>query len=461
VSEGLGRAGQPPFVPVKLPQRRSTAQVLRVRLCLALLASDVTSIALAFVAARLVRGYENWFAVMAVTLPIYVGTALNRGAYNIHALRNPSVGRNAALQSLIFTFGALFLISFFFRIEQRLPRLLLLVMMTLAAAFLVVGRQVLGDLIRRRWKDVLVAEMVVLDEVRPALRPSLITVDAREAGIAPDLRDPAMLNTFAELVKGVDRVVVACPPERRKNWAMMLKGANVLGEVMVDDIGDIGAFGLGRLDQHETLTVASGPLDLNQRIIKRAFDLVLCTGVLLALAPVLIITAIAVKLDSRGPVFFRQRRVGRGNAFFEILKFRSMRVEMCDADGNVSTSRDDDRITRVGKVIRRTSIDELPQLLNVLGGSMSLVGPRPHALGSLAGDRLFWDVDERYWHRHVLKPGITGLAQVRGFRGATHHRDDLTNRLQSDLEYAAGWSIGRDVSILLSTFKVIVHKNTF
>ncbi|MGJ3628242.1 sugar transferase [Sphingomonas sp. MMS24-JH45] len=116
---------------------------------------------------------------------------------------------------------------------------------------------------------------------------------------------------------------------------------------------------------------------------------------------------------------------------------------------------------RVGRIIRATSVDELPQLLNVLLGSMSIVGPRPHALGSLAGQQLFWEVDERYWHRHVLKPGITGLAQVRGFRGATHLRSDLTQRLHADLEYVVDWSVLRDLAILISTFRVLVHRNAF
>nr|WP_253072612.1 sugar transferase [Sphingomonas sp. H160509] len=173
------------------------------------------------------------------------------------------------------------------------------------------------------------------------------------------------------------------------------------------------------------------------------------------------LTALVIKCDSRGPIFFRQQRVGRGNALFEVFKFRSMRVEQSDASGTVSASRDDVRITRVGRVIRATSIDELPQLLNVLFGSMSIVGPRPHALGSLAGQQLFWEVDERYWHRHALKPGITGLAQVRGFRGATHERSDLTRRLQADLEYIIGWSVLRDFAILISTVRVVVHRNAF
>src|SRR3546814_9616762 len=115
--------------------------------------------------------------------------------------------------------------------------------------------------------------------------------------------------------------------------------------------------------------------------------------------------------------------MGRGNRIFRILKFRSMRVEATDANGARSASRDDDRITRVGKFIRATSIDELPQLINVLSGEMSLVGPRPHALGSTAGNELFWRVDRPYWHRHALKTGITGLAQIRGFRRATNTTD--------------------------------------
>lgn len=144
-----------------------------------------------------------------------------------------------------------------------------------------------------------------------------------------------------------------------------------------------------------------------------------------------------------------------------MLKFRSMRAESSDATGTRSASRDDDRITRVGRIIRKTSIDELPQLFNVLLGDMSLVGPRPHALGSLAGDQLFWQVDETYWLRHQLKPGITGLAQVRGHRGATLERVDLVARLQSDMEYIHRWDIWRDIVILANTLKVVLHRNAF
>ena len=138
-----------------------------------------------------------------------------------------------------------------------------------------------------------------------------------------------------------------------------------------------------------------------------------------------------------------------------------MKVEQGDAEGNRSASKDDDRITRIGGFLRKTSMDELPQLLNVLIGDMSIVGPRPHALGSQAGNKLFWQVDHRYWQRHSLRPGITGLAQIRGFRGATEKESDLTSRLQADLEYLAGWTIWRDIQIIIATAKVVVHDRAF
>lgn len=207
--------------------------------------------------------------------------------------------------------------------------------------------------------------------------------------------------------------------------------------------------------------VSTGPLGLRARILKRAFDVVIAGGALLALSPLLIAVAIAIKLEDGGPVLFVQRRLGRGNQFFDMFKFRSMRHDKLDHNGERSAARDDDRVTRIGAFIRRTSIDELPQIINVLKGDMSIVGPRPHALGSRANNKFFWEVDSKYWQRHCLKPGLTGLAQVRGHRGATEQEKDLTDRLQSDLEYIAGWSLRRDISIVLRTVMVLKHDNAY
>jgi len=200
---------------------------------------------------------------------------------------------------------------------------------------------------------------------------------------------------------------------------------------------------------------------MRSRAVKRAMDVGLSAAALLVLSPIMLAVALAIVIEDGGPVLFVQRRMGRGNRFFMLLKFRSMAVARGDRDGQVSTRREDDRITRVGRFIRRTSIDELPQLINVLRGEMSLVGPRPHAIGSQAGDKSFWEIDMRYWQRHCLKPGISGLAQVRGYRGATDKEQDLVNRLQSDLEYLEGWTIWRDLKIIVLTLRVLVHDRAY
>ncbi len=223
----------------------------------------------------------------------------------------------------------------------------------------------------------------------------------------------------------------------------------------------LGATALSTQGGEATLRVCSGPLSLRDRIMKRALDLAIAGTATVILAPLMLLLALAIKFDSPGPVLFRQPRFGQNNKMFGLLKFRSMRVECSDTVGNRSTAHGDNRLTGLGRFIRRTSLDELPQFLNVLGGTMSIVGPRPHAVGSTADDSLFWHIDRRYFDRHAIKPGITGLAQIRGFRGATRQRDDLTNRLQSDLEYVSGWTIWRDVRIIAATFRVLVHDNAY
>ncbi len=242
---------------------------------------------------------------------------------------------------------------------------------------------------------------------------------------------------------------------------MMLKGANVDGEVLDDEVARLGAQGARVKAGHGLLLVSAGPLGLRDRIVKRLLDMSFAGTAIFFLSPLLVTVAIAIKLQDGGPVFFVQRRMGRGNRFFNMYKFRSMTVALCDTEGNVSASKNDQRITRIGKFIRSTSIDELPQLFNVLLGDMSLVGPRPHAIGSQAGSKLFWEVDLRYWQRHSLKPGLSGLAQVRGFRGATEKESDLVSRLQSDLEYLEGWTILRDIKIIFLTLRVLVHDRAF
>jgi lipopolysaccharide/colanic/teichoic acid biosynthesis glycosyltransferase len=255
--------------------------------------------------------------------------------------------------------------------------------------------------------------------------------------------------------------VILCATARRAKWSSALKFAAVNVEIVTPELDKFQAISLGDFNGHRTLLVSARPLNIRDRALKRALDLAVAVPALILLAPVMLGISIAILVESGGPVLFRQRRVGHNSRMFNVLKFRSFDQLSNDPDGNRSASRGDNRMTKVGQFIRRTSLDELPQLLNVISGHMSIVGPRPHALGSTAEDDYFWNIDSRYFDRHAVKPGMTGLAQVRGFRGATIRRDDLTNRLQSDLEYLCEWTIWRDLKIILATFAVILHPNAF
>jgi exopolysaccharide biosynthesis polyprenyl glycosylphosphotransferase len=201
-----------------------------------------------------------------------------------------------------------------------------------------------------------------------------------------------------------------------------------------------------------------GPLSTFERTAKRILD-VLCAAVgLFVLLPLLSITAVAIKLDSPGPILFRQRRCGFNGKPFQILKFRTMSV-LEDGELVAQAAHSDSRVTRLGSWLRRTSIDELPQLLNVLEGSMSLVGPRPHAV---AHDSHFDKVVRNYAFRHHMKPGLTGWAQVNGYRGATPTVRDIQRRVELDLWYVDHWSVGLDCVILVRTLiEVMRGRNAY
>jgi exopolysaccharide biosynthesis polyprenyl glycosylphosphotransferase len=209
-----------------------------------------------------------------------------------------------------------------------------------------------------------------------------------------------------------------------------------------------GATCIGPFVLVDLFTDPQGGLD---GAVKRATDVVMSGFLLLAFAPALALVALAIRLESPGPVLFRQWRFGLGNRPIFVLKFRTMRIEGCDATGERRTVARDSRVTRVGRFLRRTSIDELPQLINVLRGEMSLVGPRPHPLHMRVGDSYYFDAVSRYRVRHLVKPGITGWAQINGSRGEVDTLEKARRRVELDLWYLQNWSLVLDFRILLST----------
>ncbi len=186
---------------------------------------------------------------------------------------------------------------------------------------------------------------------------------------------------------------------------------------------------------------------------KTLFDFVLAVLLLFALAVPLLCIALLIKIDSRGPVFFRQPRLGLHNQLFYIWKFRTMRHAACDVHGAKLTVRNDPRVTRLGAFLRRWSIDEVPQIFNVLAGDMSLVGPRPHALQASVGDQLYSQIVPGYHRRHSVKPGITGWAQVNGWRGETTTALQIEQRVLHDMAYIKNWSVWMDCKILVLTLR--------
>ena len=187
-------------------------------------------------------------------------------------------------------------------------------------------------------------------------------------------------------------------------------------------------------------------------VMKFLFDKIVGTLALIALAPIMLLVAIAIKLDSRGPVFFKQKRYGFNNELIEIYKFRSMYVDQTDATAKRLVTKDDPRVTRVGRFIRKTSLDELPQLFNVVfKGNLSLVGPRPHAVLGKVENQMFDEAVDGYFARHRVKPGITGWAQINGWRGEIDNAEKIQKRVEFDLYYIENWSVLFDLYILFKT----------
>jgi len=264
---------------------------------------------------------------------------------------------------------------------------------------------------------------------------------------------------------GVDTVLIAVPTEDSGTQERVLSaiaGLDVDGYLLlsalppasVPDQSD--SFG-----PYRTVRVQRRPLRDAEKFVKRGLDLVIGGAATVAASPVLLLAAAAIKLDSRGPVLFKQPRYGYNDTLVTIYKFRTMYDDATDAYARRATEPDDPRVTRVGRFLRRTSMDELPQLFNVLQGRMSMVGPRPHAPESRAGGWYFRDAVRTYAVRHRVKPGITGAAQVSGWRGPTETLDKLERRVEHDLWYMYHWSPALDVKILLRTPFALIGSNTF
>jgi Undecaprenyl-phosphate glucose phosphotransferase len=279
------------------------------------------------------------------------------------------------------------------------------------------------------------------------------------------------LGTFEQLPafcrnSGVDLMIVTVPMAAEKRLMQILQVLFTLPvDIRISALSSklrlsSGAYSyIGRVPM---LALMDRPLTDWDRVLKNIEDRVLGTLLFLLAAPVMALVALAIRLDSKGPVLFKQRRFGFNNELIEVLKFRSMYTDMADASASKLVTKDDPRVTPVGRFIRKTSLDELPQLLNVIKGEMSLVGPRPHATEAKASSDLYQTVVGEYFARHRMKPGVTGWAQINGWRGETDTHEKIQRRVEADLYYIDNWSLLFDLYIIAATpFALLTGKNAY
>jgi Undecaprenyl-phosphate glucose phosphotransferase len=322
------------------------------------------------------------------------------------------------------------------------------------------GGQVAEDALRtlETSRDIDIETVGIFDDRLDRRSPDAIG-KAYKIGKIADLADYARSNR-------VDLIIVAIPLSAEARLLTILKKLWVLPvDIRISGKASGLKFSphaytyLGNLP---LLSVFDRPLIGWELFVKNVVERLLAVIGIVALSPVMLAVAAAIKLESRGPVIFRQKRYGFNNELIEVYKFRSMYTDRSDANAVKLVTKDDPRVTRVGRFIRKASIDELPQLFNVLTGQLSLVGPRPHATQAKAADALYESVVDGYFARHKVRPGITGWAQINGWRGETDTREKIEQRVKHDLEYIDRWSLWFDLKIIIKTpFALLKSENAY
>jgi Undecaprenyl-phosphate glucose phosphotransferase len=470
--EALRRIAAEPAVPVY--SRIVIAGVVR--------AVECASIALAGMATYFVYIVRNvgqqpgYLPVIVAVAAMSIVTFQSLQCYTLPAFRHPKRQLFRLIGGWALVFFAVFAAMFFLKLDGVVSRVWMAAWFALGLAALALERAILARFLanlaragRLQQRAVIVGAGEIGTELVRDLSASaeaevrmLGVFDDRGDDRAPDAVEgyPKLGNVddlvdFARSTR-IDLVIFALPISAEQRILQMLRKLWVLPI----DIRLAAHANRLRFRPRSYSYVGKVPVfDLFDKpiadwdvVIKLAFDKIVGALALVALSPLLAVTAVAIKLDSPGPVFFRQKRYGFNNELIEVFKFRSMYADKLDPTASRLVTRGDPRVTRVGRFIRKTSIDELPQLLNVVfKGDLSLVGPRPHAVHAKAADRQYDEVVDGYFARHRVKPGITGWAQVNGWRGETDTQEKIQQRVEHDLYYIENWSILLDLYILAIT----------
>jgi putative colanic acid biosynthesis UDP-glucose lipid carrier transferase len=427
---------------------------------------------------------RSYWTVIVLGALLFTNLMSLQGGYEFESLRRLSAQFRAVLIGLIGTLAIVLMVVFFEKLSDALSRIWMALWFVSALPVLMGERWVLSKAINlRREAGELALNVAIVapgaiawrgaNHLRESWRGevnvvAMFRIDPRREAWVPlsatSASSGAMCDDLVRLCRTtrIDEVIVVLPRRVSSETHSMLRQLSTL-PVNVDicpaALTEIALRprALKTIEGIPVLNLYARPMQGTRFLVKRSMDLGLSMAALIVLAPVMGLISIVVKLDSPGPVLFSQRRFGFNNNIIYVHKFRTMR--MCDDDGVVpQATRNDPRVTRVGRFLRKTSLDELPQLFNVLKGEMSLVGPRPHAV---AHNEKYAQLIDRYMARHRVKPGITGWAQVNGLRGETN-RESMEARVQYDQVYIENWSVLFDLKILLRTLFVgFVHPRAY
>ncbi len=438
-------------------------------------ATDFASIALAGLVSKLIYldlfggtadGFAT-YAALSVALALMAHLFFKQmGLYDDEAITAPLVGFGKVWGALLLTFLTLLGALYVIKQSDTVSRGWIVCWLVMSATAVVFARSKLQSWVRRaqaagrfRKRTALYGDASLVAAIAEAMRTEGNAVDPSDIYLTDGTNSDARLAELKAALsrQRFDRIIVALPPTdgaTLKQAVCRLSGFTTELDVCTSTARPaVATSGKRRVGGIELDIVNTIPASERSRTLKAALDYTLAGIALVLLLPLFAVVAAAIKFDSRGPVFFRQRRYGQNGRIFRIFKFRTMSVT---EDGPVVTQAvvGDPRVTRIGRFLRMTSIDELPQLINVLLGDMSLVGPRPHAL---AHDDLFEKQLDQFNRRRRVLPGLTGWAQVNGYRGETRTTEDVRQRMNYDLYYVDNWSIWLDIEILARTVFVLAR----
>jgi Undecaprenyl-phosphate glucose phosphotransferase len=483
-----GNSDQPPAVRQLSAQALAVAESLRrptisaslftglTRAVDAVIVAAAGAVALATTAAA--ASGVHPLAVIAIVIGVVMTTLVFQAAdcYQLPVMRTLRGHLARVVVSLALVYGVFTAVQMFGSFDIGIPKHWATLWFGLAAVALILSR-ISVTLLARHWTeagrlghravivagDEATADLIREIENQPnhAVRICGVFDDRGNDRTPPVVGGCPTLGSVADLVEfarvaHVDMVIVTIPINAEGRLLEVLRKLWVLP---VDIRLSAHTDGLDFRDRAPSSWIGAMPfVDVVEKpladwdaIVKRAMDLLFTCVALVLLSPVMLLTALAIRLDSPGPIFFRQKRYGFNNEVIEVFKFRSMYHEMSDPLAKRVVTKGDSRVTRVGRFIRKASIDELPQLFNVLTGELSLVGPRPHAINAHTDERLWEEVVEGYFARHKVKPGITGWAQINGWRGEVDSPFKIHKRVEYDIYYIENWSILLDLYILFRT----------